>query len=75
MGDIVFMTDKPREVVSSIGRHKLYLHYDPDAPKELRWSWLLKVTQVYEYRGKGETPGECRVEAVRYSAFHDSIGD
>lgn len=63
----------PREITSNIGRHKLYLRFVPNAPINERWSWLLKVTRVFEYTGACETPGLCRLDASKFVSFHENL--
>lgn len=74
MGEVVEMKPvDPKQIVDRMGRHTLVLQFRPDEPPMLRWSWILRITTTTEYTGYGETPGLCRAQAARLSAFHDRM--
>lgn len=67
------MDGKPREIVTNIGRHRLFLRYVPGAPVDDQWSWILKVTQTYEYSGRCATPDDCAAHAKEFVDFHSNM--
>lgn len=63
MDNIVELQTDARQIIERVQGQRLIMHYHPDMPHSMKWSWTLVVTTQQEYNGSADSPGTCRRKA------------